>query len=38
MPESSGIDVVDALNVGGKIKEQKIVILTTLIPSNEELD
>lgn len=28
MPEFSGIDVVDALNKSGRIKEQKIVILT----------
>ncbi len=33
MPEFSGIDVVDALNKSGKIKEQKIVILTA---SSEE--
>ena len=28
MPEFSGFDVVDALNKSGRIKEQKIVILT----------
>jgi len=38
MPEFSGIDVVDALNKSGRIKEQKIVILTASSVSNEELD
>ena len=38
MPEFSGIDVVDALNESGKIKEQKIVVLTASSVSNEELD
>ena len=38
MPEFSGIDVVDALNESGRIKEQKIVILTASSSSNEELD
>ncbi len=38
MPEFSGIDVVDALNESGRIKEQKIVILTASSVSNEELD
>ena len=33
MPEFSGIDVVDALYTSGRIKEQKIVILTA---SSEE--
>ena len=37
MPEFSGIDVVDALNESGKIKEQKIIILTASSASNEEL-
>ena len=38
MPEFSGIDVVDALNESGRIKEQKIVVLTASSVSNEELD
>jgi len=38
MPEFSGIDVVNALNESGRIKEQKIVILTASSVSNEELD
>jgi len=38
MPEFSGIDIVDALNKSGRIKEQKIVILTASSGSNEELD
>ncbi len=38
MPEFSGIDVVDALNKSGRIKEQKVVILTASSSSNEELD
>jgi len=38
MPEFSGIDVVDALNESGRIKEQKVVILTASSSSNEELD
>ena len=37
MPEFSGIDVVDALNKSGRIKEQKIVILTASSASDEEL-
>lgn len=35
MPEFSGINVVDALNKSGKIKEQKIVVLTASSISNE---
>jgi len=38
MPEFSGMDVVDALNKSGRIKEQKVVILTASSSSNEELD
>lgn len=38
MPEFSGIDVVDALNESGRIKEQKIVILTASSVSNVKLD
>ncbi len=38
MPEFSGIDVVDALNKSGRIKEQNVVILTASSSSNEELD
>jgi len=35
MPEFSGIDVVDALNKSGRIKEQKIVILTASSSGDE---
>ena len=38
MPEFSGIDVVDALNESGRIKEQKIVILTASSSSQDELN
>jgi len=38
MPEFSGMDVVDALNKSGRIKEQKVVILTASSSSNEELE
>jgi DNA-binding response OmpR family regulator len=38
MPEFSGIDVVHALSESGRIKEQKIVILTASSVSNDELD
>jgi len=38
MPEFSGIDVVDALNKSGRIKEQKIVILTASSSPNEDLE
>ena len=38
MPEFSGIDIVEALNKSGRIKEQKIVILTASSGSNDELD
>ena len=38
MPEFSGIDVVNALNESGKIKDQKIVILTASSTDNAELD
>jgi len=38
MPEFSGIDVVAALNESGRIKNQKIVILTASSVSNVELD
>lgn len=37
MPEFSGIDIVNALNESGRIKKQKIVILTASSSSNEEL-
>jgi len=37
MPEFSGIDVVDALNESGRIKEQKIVILTASSSSQDEI-
>jgi len=38
MPEFSGFDVVEALNKSGRIKEQKIIILTASSGSNDELD
>ncbi len=38
MPEFSGIDVVEALNKSGRIKEQKILILTASSGSNDELN
>ena len=38
MPEFSGIDVVNALNESGKIKDQRIVILTASSTDNAELD
>jgi len=38
MPEFSGIDVVDALNKSGRIKEQNVVVLTASSFSDEELD
>jgi DNA-binding response OmpR family regulator len=38
MPDFSGIDVVNALHASGRIKEQKIVILTASSGSLEELE
>jgi len=38
MPEFSGIDVVNALHESGRIKEQKIVILTASAGSIEDLE
>ena len=38
MPEFSGLDVVDALQKSGRIKEQKIVILTASSSPNEDLE
>ena len=38
MPEFSGLDVVDALEKSGRIKEQKIVILTASSSPNEDLE
>jgi len=38
MPEFSGIDVVEALSESGRIKEQKIVILTASSSSQDELN
>jgi len=38
MPEFSGIDVVEALNESGRIKDQKIVILTASSSSQDELN
>ena len=37
MPEFSGLDVIDALNESGRIKEQKIVILTASSSSQNVL-
>ncbi len=37
MPEFTGIDVVNALNESGKIKENKIIIMSALIKSVEDL-
>ena len=37
MPEFSGFDVVDALNKSGRIKEQKIVILTASSTGDEDV-
>lgn len=38
MPEFSGIDVVDALNESGRIKEQKICILTASSAADTQLE
>ena len=38
MPEFSGIDVVNALHESGRIKEQKIVILTASTGADSELE
>ena len=38
MPEFSGFDVIEALNKSGRIKEQKILILTASSGSNDELN
>lgn len=38
MPEFSGFDVVDALNKSGKIKENKIIIMTASVQGDEDLD
>jgi len=37
MPEFTGIDVVNALNESGKIKENKIIILTASITTEKDL-
>ena len=37
MPEFSGLDVIDALNKSGKIKENKIIILTASVQDDEDL-
>jgi len=37
MPEFSGIDVVNALNESGKIKENKIIIMTASVTVDEDL-
>ena len=38
MPEFSGIDIINALNNSGRIKEQKICILTASSVSDNELE
>jgi len=38
MPDFSGIDVVNALNESGRIKEQKIVILTASTGTDDVLE
>jgi len=38
MPEFSGIDVLDALNKSGRLKEHNIIVLTASSQSQEELD
>jgi len=38
MPGFTGFDVVDALEKNGKIKEQKIIVLTAADVSNEMMD
>jgi len=37
MPEFTGIDVVNALNESGKIKENKIIILSASITTDKDL-
>ena len=37
MPEFSGLDVIDALNKSGKIKENKIIVLTASVQGDEDL-
>ena len=37
MPEFTGIDVVNALNESGKIKENKIIILSASITTDNDL-
>lgn len=37
MPEFSGLDVIDALGKSGKIKEQKIIVLTASSPPDDTL-
>ena len=37
MPEFSGIDVVNALNESGKIKENKIIIMTASVQEDDDL-
>jgi len=37
MPEFSGIDVVNALNESGKIKENKIIIMTASVTVDDDL-
>ena len=38
MPDFTGFDVIDALEKNGKLKEQKIIILTASSVSNEKIE
>ena len=38
MPEFSGYDIIDALEKNGKIKDQKIIVLTASVTADEQLE
>ena len=38
MPEFSGYDIIDALEKSGKLKEQKLVVLSAISFTNDEID
>ena len=38
MPEFSGIDILDALHNSGRIKDQKILVITASLSTMKELD
>jgi len=38
MPGFTGYDIIDALEKNGKLKEQKIIVLTATDVSNEKMD